>query len=342
MKKFLSFKQKISLCIYPLVAIFTIILLIFFHYACDIILDQQLWTKLDASIHLSEKLIDSVYPGEYTLTDNGILLKGETPVNEISILNDLKADSDCDFTLFQGSQRVQTTLNTSLLGTTAANEVLQTVLNENRPYHNILQIGTETYYSQYLPLCDKNNKPIGILFAGINYTPYQISTRNNTITFVLISLAILMVICFIIASIVNRTIRHALAVTSLSEEVSSKSSEVLSASQDVHEVALNITNTIEEVAKGATEQAEDMMSVLKVFSDFDALLQSAYIKLKEVNDKTVLISTLASNSHGQMNVATDCIEKVEASFKEYCTALQSFSNNLNRISKITLEIKFYR
>ena len=177
-----------------------------------------------------------------------------------------------------------------------------------------------------------------MLFAGINFTPYKINTFNNTVIFSLISLTLLLIICFIIASIVNRIVHKSLAMASLSQDISNESSEILSASQDIHEVALNISTTIEEVAKGATEQAEDMMSVLKIFSDFDALLQTAYTDLKEVNAKTVIINNLASNSHGQINIATNCVEKVEASFNEYCTALQSFSNNLNRISKITLEI----
>ena len=337
MKKKLSFKQKISLTIYPTVALFTIFLFTTFYFSSNTILDTNLWRQLDVSIHMAYNNINSMYPGNYTL-DDGVLMKGSTPVTDITLLETLKSQSTCDFTIFSNEERVLTTLDKALIGTTAHNDVIECVLKQNTPYKHVLTIGNGEYYSEYLPLCDSTGTPIGMLFAGIDSKPSKSLMLTQTLIFGLICLVLLILICLYMANTISRIIRKSLEMTSLSQALSSESTEILNAAQDVSNVANSISATITEIAKGATEQAEDMMSALKIFNNLEILINDTFLNLKEVNEKTSQINELASSSQIQMNTATDCVDKVSTSFEEYSNLLQTFSNNLNHISKINHEI----
>ncbi|MBR6308873.1 MAG: cache domain-containing protein [Lachnospiraceae bacterium] len=126
-----------------------------------------------AAVLLADELSNE-HSGDWSLSENGELLKGETSVHDMyqAQLDALNAQTGMHFTVFYGDTRYITSLtdaNTGLRmeGTKASEVVVDEVLRKGNEYlADNFQIGGQNWYAYYLPLKNSDGSVVGMIFAG--------------------------------------------------------------------------------------------------------------------------------------------------------------------------------
>ena len=130
--------------------------------------------ELRATAIMMEDIVSHQNDGEWRLSANGELMKGNTLVHDAlqSQIDTLHERTGVHFTLFYGDTRYVTSMVDSetglrMEGTKASAEIVNTVINGNQEYlADNLEIGGESWYAYYLPLKNNDGTVVGMIFAG--------------------------------------------------------------------------------------------------------------------------------------------------------------------------------
>lgn len=130
--------------------------------------------ELRATAIMMEDIVSHQNDGEWRLSANGELMKGNTLVHDAlqAQIDNLHERTGVHFTLFYGDTRYVTSMVDSetglrMEGTKASAEVVNTVINGNQEYlAENLEIGGENWYAYYLPLKNNDGTVVGMIFAG--------------------------------------------------------------------------------------------------------------------------------------------------------------------------------
>lgn len=127
--------------------------------------------KAMGDINMSLALIDSKYPGEWSLKD-GVLFKGNIQLNNnFELVDNLAKLNNNHVTIFAGDTRIATTVvveGKRAVGTKAAGNVVETVLQQGEIYKGIANVVGVNYQAVYSPLKNANGDKIGMLYMGIS------------------------------------------------------------------------------------------------------------------------------------------------------------------------------
>lgn len=119
-------------------------------------------------------MFDALYPGNYMLKDEGTtrLYKGGHDLTADYVLIDrIKGDTGMEITLFYQDTRALTTIMDSdggrIIGSAAPAEVIEEVLKNGNPkFYKKTLIHGSNYFSYYVPLRNRDNVVVGMLFVG--------------------------------------------------------------------------------------------------------------------------------------------------------------------------------
>ena len=98
-------------------------------------------------------------------------LSDESKTNEM--LDVLKEEMRCEFTVFEGNTRAYTTIQKDgqrVVGTPLAEDLAQIVLEEGKSYIGELDIFGVEYLCSYVPTKDSSGNVNGLIFAGVSMT----------------------------------------------------------------------------------------------------------------------------------------------------------------------------
>lgn len=129
---------------------------------------------LHAAAILLENQLSNELPGDWSLSEDGQLLKGETAIHDLyqDQLDTLNKQTGMHFTLFYGDTRYVTSLTDAdtgkrMEGTKASDAVVSEVLNRGNEYlAENFQIGGQDWYAYYIPLKNSDGSVVGMVFAG--------------------------------------------------------------------------------------------------------------------------------------------------------------------------------
>ena len=129
---------------------------------------------LHAAAILLENQLSNELPGDWSLSEDSQLLKGETAIHDLyqDQLDTLNKQTGMHFTLFYGDTRYVTSLTDAdtgkrMEGTKASDAVVSEVLNRGNEYlAENFQIGGQDWYAYYIPLKNSDGSVVGMVFAG--------------------------------------------------------------------------------------------------------------------------------------------------------------------------------
>ncbi|HHV30889.1 MAG TPA: hypothetical protein GXX74_00560 [Clostridiales bacterium] len=136
------------------------------------------------------------------LVDNGTLIGVISTMRSYLVtdtLDLLKSYTGCEFTVFYGDERVNTTITKDSqrqTGTKMPQNVKQTVLKSNQEYLGKTDILGINHMVDYIPIKGPDGKAVGALFAGINISTQEQTFRTNVL--LCVSITILLIIAAII------------------------------------------------------------------------------------------------------------------------------------------------
>lgn len=169
-KLYYSF-QAISMV--PLL-LYGIVVIIFSSTSFRHSMQEQVYTELRNVAFLVDTLLDTAYPGDYSLVDGKTLslYKGDVNItSDYTLIDGIRERTAMDVTLFYQNTRILTTIKNwegeRIVGTQAPTQVLTDVLQEGKScfYDNVIVRDTN-YFAYYAPLRNGDGQIVGILFVG--------------------------------------------------------------------------------------------------------------------------------------------------------------------------------
>ncbi|MBQ6415446.1 MAG: methyl-accepting chemotaxis protein, partial [Butyrivibrio sp.] len=139
-------------------------------------------TSFSEGLHAAAVLLDdevsNQYQGDWSLSADGQLMKGDVAVHDIyqAQLDALHEKTGMHYTLFYGDTRFVTSLTDAttgqrMEGTKASETVVSEVLNSGNEYlASNFEIAGQDWYAYYLPLKNSDGSVVGMVFAGRDTT----------------------------------------------------------------------------------------------------------------------------------------------------------------------------
>ena len=198
-KLYYSF-QAISMV--PLL-LYGIIVIIFSSATFQKGMQQQVSTELKNVASLVSLLLDTAYPGDYSLTDDNTLSLYKGDINltdEYGLIDAIGERIDMDVTLFYQDIRILTTIKNGdgerIVGSQAPEQIVADVLEQgkSRFYDNVIIRGT-SYFAYYTPLHNSDGQITGILFVGKPADEVNRQVNKALSPMVVIGLLILLFAC---------------------------------------------------------------------------------------------------------------------------------------------------
>ena len=116
---------------------------------------------------MEDEAIKGLQAAAYTYKDIAIhLTDREAGDNETENL--LKQETGFDFTWFDGDSRKNSSLGSSVIGTKAADTVIQAVIKEGKTFTSLkTPVAGTNYFVAYVPVKDDSGKVVAMAFAGV-------------------------------------------------------------------------------------------------------------------------------------------------------------------------------
>ena len=105
------------------------------------------------------------------------------PPDKTIVLDELKEQLGCEFTIFHGNERAYTTIQQNgkrAVGTKLSEDIAAIVLEKGEPYTGNASIMGVSHLCSYRPTKDENGKTDGLIFAGIS-TSEAYAQLNRTV-----------------------------------------------------------------------------------------------------------------------------------------------------------------
>lgn len=172
---------------------------------------SEAYTGMHATSLAVRDIFEEASDGEYHVgTEDGQLWKGDLNISQSEALVDrIKENTGMDVTVFYGDTRYLTTVvdenGDRQVGTTASDEVKQTVLEEGKDYQdNNTKIAGVRYISYYVPIFSQSdsNTPVGMVFLGQEYRNVDkdvLAARGEMLIIIIVILAVSALVAGIIA-----------------------------------------------------------------------------------------------------------------------------------------------
>lgn len=257
--------------------------------------------RAGAPIRIDDRIVGAITPG-VSLT------------NTTSFVDEMKKRFGVECTIFQGDERVSTTIEKDgkrLTGTKMDNpKVIETVLKNGRKYLDLNVIGGKLYDTAYWPIVGADGKIGGMLFIGNDRDSIE-AAAETVIIAVLITVLVIGSLMFIAGYLLARSIVKPMlkSMVVLDEGVSEASN-----------VADQISTSSRQLAEGTSEQAaaieqtssslEEMSSMTRQNAENASQADQLMVKTKESVNRSSQMMDRLTTSMGEITRASEETSKI--------------------------------
>ncbi len=292
------------------------------------------------------------------------------PEDRTALLDALKEQMGCEFTIFQGNERAYTTIQQNgqrAVGTRLSDDLSKTVLEQGQAYVGRASILGEEHLCSYVPTRDADGNIDGLIFAGISMSDAATQINLTMALSCLIGVVLIIVGIMIVGAYIKRTVTRPLFRLTILAETLEQGNLGLGMSQymlaDIHsddEIGIlsqsfdrtisrlrnyigEISNMLESVAAGdLTPQISQ-----EYVGDFAAIRTSLNDILQNLNKtmgQIVSSSECVSGGAAQMSSAaqglsqgaaeqTGAVEGLEQTMQEVAGRIRQTADNAGQAQK---------
>lgn len=120
-----------------------------------------------------------------------------------------------------------------------------------------------------------------------------------------------------------------------SGKIDADAQNLSSVSEEMSSSSEAVSTAIQEVTKGTTTQAEDLVSITETLNDFSDSLGNIVKSIKVVDANTKDVSSLANESNDEMKNLSLAINSINDTFKDFERKIINSSDNMGKIREIT-------
>jgi methyl-accepting chemotaxis protein len=119
-----------------------------------------------------------------------------------------------------------------------------------------------------------------------------------------------------------------------SSNIDNQSDSLFAVSTTIAVAADHVTSAIQDVAKGAGEQAEELSAMLHGFNHFSEELDQVVQVLEQIDHGTSSISGMAEESNLNMRFLMDTSNNIQSSFRAFTGRLSELGENIKKVNEI--------
>ena len=294
------------------------------------------------------------------------------------ILDDLKEEMRCEFTIFEGNTRAYTTVEQDgkrIIGTPLADDIAEIVLEQGKSYIGELNLFDTDYLCSYVPTKDEAGNINGLVFAGVSM---EAASEEIDLT-IKLSCAAGVTLVLISAFLMSLFIRSAVSkplskITTLAQTISNgdlglergenltvdfHSNDEIGVLAEAFENTIlrlrnyigEISSILEEISKGNLtstinqDYVGDFTSIKKSLEDILTKLNGT-MSVEELDGSMQNIShhvgetaENAQEASHKVELLRDQISESNQKMQEMIQAMQEISDSSNEISKIIKTIE---
>ena len=116
--------------------------------------------------------------------------------------------------------------------------------------------------------------------------------------------------------------------------IDDQSENLFAVSKTITVAADHVTSAIQDVAKGAGEQAEELSSMLDSLNHFSTELEQVVQALVQIDQGTGNISTMAEDSNQNMKLLMTTSNNIRGSFREFTQKISDLGENIKKVNEI--------
>ncbi|MCM1988958.1 methyl-accepting chemotaxis protein [Oceanirhabdus seepicola] len=120
-----------------------------------------------------------------------------------------------------------------------------------------------------------------------------------------------------------------------SNVIDNEAATLSASSEEMSSLAENVSDVIEEGAKGSQSQAEDLANINQILNEFGEELDNIVQAIDNVDSNAKDVSTLANESGSNMKTFTMSVGKVSDTFENLLSKISALNSNMSKINEIT-------
>lgn len=317
----MKFKWKIILSSVGVILALALSIVLFTRSEISNLVYYEIREELQNYSNMGLRLFDRVYDGEWSIVD-GKLYKGNAQINEnYELIDDFTKGTEVLLTVFQDDMRAATNVvnenGQRIIGTQAAKEVTERVINQGKPYLGVADVLGKSVHTYYEPIRDSSGAIIGMWSVGI-YTDVVSKKIDNTILMIVLFAGVLaaagMIISYILGSVLAKSIKLVQDRLHMMEE----------GKFDFRfdERLLNRRDELGMMAQSAKNMQKRVADIIKT------------IQLESENVKVMTEKSLKS-----MEQAHEGIEVISATTEELSSGIEETSASTEQMRDFTYEIE---
>lgn len=312
-------------------------------------------SKLLSDLALSRTLIDSRYPGSWSIRDNQIYKGDFCFNNQFDFVDEIGELTGDTFTIFQNDTRVATNViqedGNRAIYTKVSDEVRSKVLDGGETYigkANVVGTWNQTVYE---PILDANHKAIGILYVGVPNTLYDEMANNfrsNLIVLIIVGILVFSVIVWVICSKMFNPLTKLEQVTekmatgdlttkiniNTRDELGVLASAFNTMQDNFNRVLGNISIASAEVNSGSKEVSDSSMALSQGATEQASAIEELTVQIEDISHQMKLNSDNTEKANHLTSIVNTNAMEGSTNMENLQTAMEKINQTSHDISKI--------
>ena len=301
---------------------------------------NQISQKVKSDLAIGNILIEASYRGEWKVID-GKLYKGNIEMNNnVILINLIEKLTGNACSIFLGDTRITTSIEENgkaILGTKAATEIVEQVLNKGQDFYGVSGVAGEEYYSSYMPIKDGKGSVLGMFEIGIPVEK-AMQSANQGVYFKIFALGgvilLAIAICsYIFASTMSK--RVCLLATSMGEAERGDLSQNITQECGSDELG-DLAGSYNRMIKNMRNLIDEVMTTgTQVSGTSKELAQNAEQATRATEQVAGAMGELASGSsqvQGNIQTTADLLGQLNESINQINKGAQVQASSVNEAS----------
>ena len=288
---------------------------------------DEAYVGMKATTLAVKDIFEIGYEGDYQLDENGELWKGnELNISQAyDIVDHIKKNTGLEVTIFWNDTRILTSIKddngTRQTGTKAPAEVIQSVLNEGKPFQNRnVEILNKKYVVYYAPFCQPGkNEPAGMLFLG---------TPQNTVSKIINKIRLQMLL-IIFAGLVLASVFIYKMVSNITCSLKMSMGYL----NDISHGRLDI-KVDSKTLKRKDETGDIGRSIESLCRQLKSIISGIHEKSKDVYIEADAMKDISKNIYNIMNGINNSIQDISASSNNQAEDAVNAGTNVTQMGDI--------
>ena len=279
---------------------------------------------------LEKETLKGLLAAAYAYHDTGVLnMDREEGDNKLE--EKLKKQTGYDFTWFDGEERKNSSLGKSVIGTSAADTVIEEVIKNKHEFTSTnTDVAGEEYFVAYVPVTDSAGKVIGMAFTGVSRIAVE-SQINKTIVSMLVLAVVFLIIVIVI--VLPGAIKMSKAINASAEcvkklsdgEFDKISDKYLKRSDEIGAMSRAANNLIDKMKEFATDTKNVSGFVGEKASD---LAQMA----EKINEITTNVSQACEQMADGASQQAGSVTEISNNMLTFSSAIQNVAENAENLA----------